>query len=59
MAQWFRLAVGGLGWAPAAFWRATIPEIMMAVEGRNDANRIDAPPATSEDLEALMAVYGD
>lgn len=51
-----RLALGGLGWTPAAFWRATPRELAAALEGR--FGRI-APPAGRSSLERLMAAHPD
>jgi uncharacterized phage protein (TIGR02216 family) len=51
-----RLALGGLGWTPEAFWRATPRELAAALEGR--FGRAVAPAGRSS-LERLMAAYPD
>lgn len=49
-------ALGGLGWAPETFWRATPRELAAALTGRFGARR-DAP--SREALAALMAAHPD
>jgi hypothetical protein len=53
-------AFGALHWTPETFWRSTITEYMMAIEGFNDANSgasKDGPPSDAE-LADLVARYG-
>lgn len=52
------MAVGGLGWSPATFWRSTLAELFMAFDGHAAANRTGPEPATREELEELIAIYG-
>lgn len=51
-----RLALGGLGWTPEAFWRATPRELAAALEGRFGRS---LAPAGRSTLERLMAAYPD
>jgi hypothetical protein len=53
-------AFGALHWTPETFWRSTITEYMMAIEGFNALNggeKKDQGPS-DEDLAALLAKYG-
>ncbi|TPM58973.1 phage tail assembly chaperone [Mesorhizobium sp. B2-2-4] len=53
-------AFGVLHWTPDVFWRSTITEYMLAIEGFNDANgggKKDEAPS-DEELAALVARYG-
>lgn len=51
-----RLALGRLGWSPAAFWQATPRELAAALEGAfgRMGGAVDRPM-----LERLMAAYPD
>lgn len=51
-----RLALGRLGWSPAAFWRATPRELAAALEGA--FGRMGGAVDRST-LERLMAAYPD
>jgi hypothetical protein len=51
--RWFGVAVGGLHWSPRAFWRSTIDEYLMAVEGHNQTQRSGPTPLTRAELEDL------
>jgi hypothetical protein len=55
-----RIGLGGLGWPPQAFWKATLTEFCQAIEGRNDANggkqQVAAP--SDGDLQELLDRYG-
>lgn len=51
-----RLALGVVGWTPAAFWSATPRELAAAIEGRfgRTGRAVDRPT-----LDRLMAAYPD
>lgn len=53
MRSWYGIAVGGLGWSPKTFWKATIAEFFMALEGHNETHRIKPKPMTRAEFEAL------
>lgn len=56
--HWYQIAVGGLGWTPKTFWRATISEFILALEGHNDAQGGGKPPPVLRaELEELEAEY--
>jgi hypothetical protein len=48
-----------LGWAPKTFWKATISEFFMAIEGHNriESGSSGPPPLTRAEFEALEAEY--
>lgn len=51
-------ALGRLGWPPEVFWRATLPELRAAINGRFPPSGGAAQGLTSDDigeLETLMA----
>ncbi|TPJ86960.1 phage tail assembly chaperone [Mesorhizobium sp. B2-5-12] len=53
-------AFGGLQWSPETFWRSTITEYMLAIEGFNDLNgdgKKDEGPS-DDDMSDLVARYG-
>lgn len=53
-------AFGALHWTPEVFWRSTLTEYILAIEGFNEANGVktkeDGP--SDDDLAALVAKYG-
>jgi len=51
-----RLALGVLGWTPAAFWGATPRELASALEGRFGRR---AEPASRAVMTRLMADFPD
>ena len=53
-------AFGALHWTPEIFWRSTLTEYMLAIEGFNEAQGAEKPiEAPDEDeLAALVAKYG-
>ena len=53
-------AFGALHWTPDVFWRSTITEYMMAIEGFNELNggaKKDEGPSDGE-MAALLEQYG-
>ncbi|TPL36747.1 phage tail assembly chaperone [Mesorhizobium sp. B2-4-8] len=58
--QWMKGALGALHWSPETFWRSTITEYMMAIEGFNEMNgeakKNDGP--SDADISALLTRYG-
>lgn len=53
-------AFGALHWTPDVFWRSTLTEYMMAIDGFNDVNgggKQDKGPS-DEAMAALLAKYG-
>ncbi|PBB94973.1 hypothetical protein CK224_29180 [Mesorhizobium sp. WSM3862] len=53
-------AFGALHWTPEVFWRSTLTEYMMAIEGFNalsGGEKKDSGPS-DEDMAALLAKYG-
>ncbi|MBZ9921962.1 phage tail assembly chaperone [Mesorhizobium sp. BR1-1-7] len=59
--QWMKGALGALHWSPETFWRSTITEYMMAIEGFNEMNggakSKDTGPS-DDDMTALLRRYG-
>lgn len=55
-----RGAFGALKWTPEVFWRSTITEYTLAIEGFNEANgggkKTEAP--SDDDLAKLVERYG-
>ncbi|MBZ9873492.1 phage tail assembly chaperone [Mesorhizobium sp. BR1-1-9] len=58
--QWMKGAFGALHWAPEVFWRSTVTEYMLAIEGFNEANgggkKNEGP--TDQDMASLIERYG-
>jgi hypothetical protein len=53
-------AFGALHWTPETFWRSTLTEYIVAIEGFNAANggeKQDKGPSDA-DLDELLARYG-
>lgn len=58
--RWYGIAVGGLGWSPKVFWKATVAEFILAVDGHNETQQAasgKSPPVLRAELEALEAEY--
>ncbi|ESX78240.1 hypothetical protein X757_08955 [Mesorhizobium sp. LSHC414A00] len=54
-------AMGALHWTPDVFWRSTITEYMLAIEGFNEINGSGKPKDDGPDddeMAALLARYG-
>jgi hypothetical protein len=53
-------AFGALHWTPEVFWRSTLTEYMLAIEGFNAANgggkKEEGPD--DDEMDALVARYG-
>ncbi|MBZ9808127.1 phage tail assembly chaperone [Mesorhizobium sp. ESP-6-2] len=52
-------AFGALQWTPDVFWRSTVTEYMLAIEGFNEANggKKDEGPS-DQDMASLIQRYG-
>lgn len=53
--------MGALHWTPDVFWRSTITEYMLAIEGFNEINGSGKPKDDGPDddeMAALLARYG-
>ncbi|AZO54863.1 phage tail assembly chaperone [Mesorhizobium sp. M8A.F.Ca.ET.202.01.1.1] len=53
-------AFGALQWTPETFWRSTLTEYMLAIDGFNELNdggKRDNGPS-DDDLATLLAKYG-
>lgn len=58
MGRWYGVAVGGLKWSPRMFWRSTLSEFFMAIEGHNNTQQPSRPAAmTRAEFEELEARY--
>ncbi|MBZ9980398.1 phage tail assembly chaperone [Mesorhizobium sp. BR-1-1-8] len=59
--HWMKGAFGALHWTPETFWRSTVTEYMMAVDGLNEMNgaskKGDGP--SDDDMSALLERYGN
>lgn len=55
MRRWYAVATGGLGWTPKTFWKSTLAEFFLAIEGHNDANRVGPKPMTRAEFDELAA----
>ncbi|MCA0027335.1 phage tail assembly chaperone [Mesorhizobium sp. B263B1A] len=53
--MWQQVATGPLGWSPATFWRATLSELLVALEGKFPNTK--AQPLSSEESAALEAQF--
>jgi hypothetical protein len=55
-----RIGIGGLGWRPEDFWRATITEFFEAINGHNESQGGDAEPTapTKNEMAGLLEKYG-
>ncbi|KAB2762964.1 phage tail assembly chaperone [Brucella anthropi] len=53
------MAYGALRWTPETFWRSTLTELVIAIDGYCDANGIkkDTGP-TKAQMNELLAKYG-
>lgn len=45
-------------WSPQRFWRATVPEVVMAFAGWNRAQSGGTQPMTREEFNELKREYG-
>lgn len=60
MRQWYGVATGGLKWLPETFWKATLDEFFMALDGHNETHRPKGvTPLTRDELEDLEARYAN
>jgi len=56
--HWYGVAIGGLGWSPKTFWRATLAEFVMALDGHNQVQgsaRGKPRPLSVAEQEELLA----
>ncbi|CAI2935016.1 conserved protein of unknown function [Aminobacter niigataensis] len=55
-----RSAFGSLKWTPEVFWRSTVTEYILAIEGFNEANGSGkkTEPPSDDDLARLVEKYG-
>ncbi len=60
MRDYMAAAFGILGWTPATFWSATLPEFWAGAEARREARggRAAALPSR-EEIEEMMARFPD
>ncbi|WP_352544454.1 MULTISPECIES: phage tail assembly chaperone [unclassified Mesorhizobium] len=59
--DWMKGAFGALHWTPDVFWRATITEYMIAIEGFNELNGAGGEKESGpsdDDMANLLARYG-
>ncbi|MBZ9852795.1 phage tail assembly chaperone [Mesorhizobium sp. CA13] len=52
---WQQVATGPLGWSPATFWRSTLAELVIALEGKFPNSK--PRPLTGEESAALEAQF--
>lgn len=56
--RWFGDAVGGLKWRPKDFWKASLAEFFLAIDGHNRAQGSHRPePMGREEFEELAEQY--
>ncbi|MFC3326206.1 phage tail assembly chaperone [Mesorhizobium cantuariense] len=57
--DWMKGAFGVLHWTPEVFWKSTVTEYTLAIEGFNEANSSKKDEGPSDDeMSALLERYG-
>ncbi|PRD42306.1 phage tail assembly chaperone [Phyllobacterium phragmitis] len=59
--QWQEIAYGALRWTPDVFWRSTLSELVIAIDGYCEAKGIEKSKAAApskDEIDALLAKYG-
>jgi hypothetical protein len=52
---WQKIATGPLGWTPATFWSATLPELLTALDGKFPSSK--SQPLSVGEKAALEAGF--